>query len=546
MLRTYSSVGLVLAALAMPSLASAQEEAGQDSRQRQGKVQITPYIEAAQVVQAELSPGSDVVTYSRLAAGVDATLNGRNNTGAVSLRYERRIGWGADAPDGDVISGIARLSVAVVPRALTFEVGGLATRSRVEGNGSANISPIVDNLGESNIYSVYAGPSFSTQTGNLSVEGHYRLGYTRIEEPDAIIATPGAEPLDLFDSSVVHDAEIKVGSQPNGLLPVGVGVGAGWSREDISNLDQRVDDRWVRADVVVPLSPTFALLGGVGYEDVEVSSRDALRDEFGDPVIGPDGRYVTDGSMPRKLSYDVAGLIWDAGVQWRPSRRTSLEAHIGRRYGSRSVSGTFSFTPNNRSSLNVSVYDSVAGFGGQLNNALALLPTDFLVNRNPLSGDIDTCVVSQEGGNCLGGVLGAVRSSTFRTRGVTASYSVKLGRLVAGIGAGYDRRKYIAAAGTVLESANGLTDENIWLSANLNGQLDARSSFSTNVYANWFQSGFDLAGDTKGYGASAAYQRDIFSRISATAAVSVDGIAREDFLEDIWTAAALVGLRYSF
>lgn len=542
-MRRAARSALFLAALALPCAALAQSDEG-DERQR--RVEIAPYIEAAQVLVAELSPGNDVTTYTSLAAGVDASISGRNTAAAVSLRYERRFGWQDNAPDGDVISGIARASVGLVPQTLTLEAGALAARSRVDGNGSAITGPIVDNSGTSNIYALYGGPSLSTHAGPVDIQAQYMIGYTRVEEPDALIVAPGADPVDIFDDSVTHSAQVRAGVRPGAVLPVGVGVGAGWYREDVSNLDQRVEDRWVRGDVTVPLSPNVALVGGVGYEDVEISSRDALLDGMGDPVIGPDGRLVTDPNTPRRLAYDVEGLIWDVGVLWRPSRRTSLEAHVGRRYGSTTFYGTLSYAPNSRSSLNVSVYDNVAGFGGMVTRMLDHLPTEFTAARNPLTGDIGLCVASLDSGACLGGALGAIRSSTFRARGVAASYAYGNGRTSFGIGAGYDRRKFIAAEDTVLASANGLSDESIWLMAYINSRIDERSSWSASAYANWFQSGFDLAGDTTAFGASAAYHRELLRRLTATAAVSIDTVSREEFLEDLWTAAALLGLRYSF
>ena len=190
-----------------------------------------------------------------------------------------------------------------------------------------------------------------------------------------------------------------------------MGVGAGWNRQDISNLDQRIDDRYVRGDVTLPVSPNVALVGGVGYEDVEVSSRDALRDADGEPIIGSDGRLVTDESGPRQIAYETDGLIWDVGVMWRPSNRTSLEAHVGRRYGSTTYYGSLSYAPSVNSSLNVSVYDNITGFGGQLTNALDLLGSDFQAARNPISGDLGGCVIGAEGNNCALAQLNSLRSS---------------------------------------------------------------------------------------------------------------------------------------
>ncbi|MFD2782468.1 hypothetical protein ACFS32_16865 [Novosphingobium pokkalii] len=51
---------------------------------------IRPYLEVTQNLLAQITPGNDVVTYTTLAAGVDATLAGRRTQGQVAVRYERR------------------------------------------------------------------------------------------------------------------------------------------------------------------------------------------------------------------------------------------------------------------------------------------------------------------------------------------------------------------------------------------------------------------------------------------------------------------------
>lgn len=536
----------LLAALAMPGTAFAQDEEA-DSPRTSG-VDVTPYIEASQIVYAELEPGSDVVTYSQIAAGVDASITGRNSAAAISLRYERQIGWSEDSPDGDVISGLARASVGIIPRTLTMEAGALATRASVEGNGGTVLGPLARGEGSGQIYSAYAGPSVQTQAGPVSIEGHYRLGYTKVEEPDAIVTAPGAEPIDIFDDSTVHAAQLRVGTKARDVLPVGVAATAGWMQEDISNLDQRVKDRFVRGDVSLPVGNNVQLVGGVGYEDVEVSSRDVLRDGGGAPVIGADGRFVTDDNSPRTIAYETSGLIWDAGVMWRPSRRTALEAHVGKRYDSTTYYGSFAFAPNNRSSFNVSVYDGIAGFGGRMTELLADLPAEFQALRNPISGDLSGCTTSSQGDTkCLVGGFGSIRSSVFRSRGIMASYGVDWGRTSLSLGGGYDRRKFIGAQGTILETANGVVDENIWIAANLDRQIDARSSIGFNAYANWFESGFEDAGSASGYGASAFYYRNIVGGLTGTVAVSLDGITRDSLEdEDQLGASARAGLRYAF
>lgn len=519
---------------------------GSSEQGRANRVQINPYIEVSQIGVAELSPGDDVVTYTQVAAGVDASVTGRNNGGSVSLRYERNIGYGDDALDSDTVTGIARGYASVVPGTLTIDAGGLAARTRVDGNGGATFNALNGDNTETRTYSAYAGPTLSTEAGPLNIDANYRVGYTRIEQPDAIVTAPGAAAIDVFDDSINQSAALRLETPAGRALPVGLGVEAGWDQEDISNLDQRVRDAYVRADVTVPVTRSLAVIGGIGYEDVEVSSRDAVLDVNGDPVIGDDGRLVTDTSQPRQLAYDVSGLIWDVGVAWRPSARTSLEATVGRRYDSTTYYGNFAWAPNSRSSFNVNVYDTVTGFGSQLNNALSNLPTQFAANRNPLTGDFNGCVNGEDGAACLGGAFSSIRSSVFRSRGVGASYQTTIGKLTAGVAAGYDNRRFIAGAGTALAAADGVTDESYYGTFFLQGEIDRNSSFSTNAYASLIQSDFDLAGDVLAVGASAAYRRNLTSRLSARAAVSVDRIDSDAATEDFTTASALLGLRYDF
>lgn len=539
-----------LAALCTSVHVAAQEQTAQEMQsqraERSSGLQVQPYIEAAQVLSAELSPGDDVVTYTQLAAGVDAGLAGRNSAASVSLRYERRFGYGRNTSDGDTVSGIARASLAVVPRRLTFEAGGLAARTRVESNGATSLGAFGgDDTSTSQIYALYAGPALQTNVDDLIITGSYLIGYTRVEAPDAAVLALGDEPVDIFDEGVSQSANARAGFAPGTALPIGVGVGGGWNQQDISNLDQRIQDRHVRADVTVPVSRTAALIGGVGYEEVEISSRDAVRDSEGDPVIGPDGRFVTDKSEPRRIAYETDGLIWDVGVMWRPSNRTSMQATVGRRYGSTTYYGSLAYAPNPRTSVNVGVYNNLTGFGGTVIDSLAGLPTDFDAFRNPITGDLAGCVDSTESGNCALSRLGSLRSSIFRSRGITASVARSSGPTSYGIAGGYDRRSFIAAAGTALSAANGIVDENIWMAVYGSQQLDRSSNVSANGTVNWFDSGFDSAGTGMGYSASLAYYRNIIAGLSGTAAVGLDGVTRDD-LPDFTTASALVGLRYSF
>ncbi|NQX94727.1 MAG: preprotein translocase subunit YajC [Erythrobacter sp.] len=531
----FALLGVLGAAPAM-----AQQQEGQAEQTSSSFVQ--PYIEVNQVLTAQLTPGDDVLTFTQIAAGVDTTVQGRNSVASVSVRYERNIGYG-DAVDSDAISGIARGSLAIIPRAVTFEAGALASRTRIDGGGGVTSNPLVAEDQTSDIYSLYAGPSVATRVGALDVTGSAFVGYNRIEVNDAIVTEDG-NALDVFDESVTYAGQVRVGMQPGNGLPIGIGVGAGGFQEDVDTLDQRVRDVYVRGDVTVPLTDNFAVVGGVGYEDVEVSSRDALRDADGNPIVGDDGRFVTDTSAPRRIAFDVDGFIWDVGVQWNPSRRTSLTATVGRRYASTTYYGNFTYVPDSRSAVAINVYDGLTGFGGALTNSLSGLDADFTATRNALTGDF-TGLVTGDGGATGLGTLGSTRGSAFRGRGGNISYQRTIGRLNAAIVAGYDRRTFIGAEDTVFEVLDGLRDESYYLVGTVGSDVGQSGNISASAYANWFTSQVNNT-DLTAYGASASYNRALTSRLIARAAVAVDYFDSDFSDEDFAAASALVGLRYNF
>lgn len=516
------------------------------------RTKITPYLEVAQSVLAELSPGNDVVTYSTVAAGVDMQLAGRRTEGAVSVRYERRFSesgrngvGGRSGGSGDTISGLARVKHDLIPRTLAIEAGGLAARTRVEAGGGASLNALANSDAVSQVYSVYAGPALSTHAGVVGINASYNVGYTKVESPHSLQVVPGQPLVDVFDHSVAQAAQVSAGVKPGDVLPIGLTASAGYAQEDISNLDQRVREKRAGLQATLPITMDVALVGDVGWDDVVVSSRDAVRDASGNPVRGSDGRYKTDKSQARKIAYDTGGFTWDVGVMWRPSRRTSLSAFVGRRYDSTTYYGSFSYAPNARSSLSINVFDGISGFGSSVGNAVRELPTDFEVTRNPFSGDVSGCAIGEKSGGCVNGVLGSVSSSVFRGRGINATYGFSVGHLKMGVGAGYTRRKFIGARGTVLASANGTVDENFYVSGGVSGQIDRNSSFGVAVYDSWYKSGRTSLGDVNSYGINGTYSRQIAERLQGTAAIGLDGVNRK-VVEDQLIASGLVGLRYSF
>ena len=537
--------------------AASSDQGRGGGKQQARRTTVRPYIELSQGVLAQLKPVNEVVTYTAVAVGVDVGLAGRRTEGAVSLRYERRFTYGGNLGGNDTVSGLARVRHDLIPRALTIEAGGLAARTRFEASGASRLNALPGGDRISQVYSAYAGPAFTTQAGDIALAGSYLVGYTKVNTPglSAVVPVqpptqPPGQPLaqpqvDIFNKSVAQSAQLSAGFRPGTVLPVGLTASAGFNQENISNLDQRVRDLRGGLQATLPVSESLALIGDVGWQQVVVSARDAVRGPGGVPLVGSDGRFVTDKSRPRTIAYETKGLTWDVGVMWRPSRRTALSAFVGRRFDSWTYNGSFSYVPNARSSLSINVYDGITGFGSRVGTALRDLPTDFETTRNPFSGDINGCGQGSQSGACVNGALSSLSSAVFRGRGVAANYGLNVGNWRAVVGGGYDRRTFIGARGTVLAAANGQVDENYYVNAGLSGPIDRASSFSVTVYDSWFKSGSSPQADLNSYGINAGVSHRFTPRLIGTAAAGLDSINRK-VAEDQLVATGLVGLRYNF
>jgi uncharacterized protein (PEP-CTERM system associated) len=511
------------------------------------KAQVTPYLEVGQVVTADLKGDGDVLTYSTVAAGIDASISNARSEAQVNYRYERRFGFGKKLNDQDVHTGLARGRFGIVPNKLNIEAGGIATRARQDIRGSAPglLVGNVDNIVQ--VYSGYVGPTLTTNVGDLKVSGAYRLGYTRAEA-GKFTPAPGQPAVNQFDDSVTNLATASVGME-SGVLPFGWTVSGAFEREDAGQLDQRFESKTVRGDVVLPVSPTVALVAGAGYEDIEASQRSALLDANGQPVVNGSGRFVTDKSSPRQLAYNQDGLFYDAGVVWRPNRRTNIQGRVGKRFGGLSYTGSATYLSSSATSFQVNIFDQVETFAQQLNDNLALLPTNFTNFNNPLNSQTGGCLFGGSGsgsaGGCLNPAFQSVNGSVFRSRGITGLVSTNRGPLNIGFGAGYAQRKYQAPTGVGIFSLNGITDESYFAQGQVAYQIDDVSNINAQVFASLFDSGIAGAPNVLSTGATGAYNRSFGRNLSTTAAVGLFS-SRVDGQEGDLTGTVLLGLRYSF
>lgn len=514
-----------------------------EARRSQRQVDVSPYLEVGQVLTADLKNGGDVLTYTTIAAGIDAAIVTTRAELAATVRYEHRFGWNGDLGDSDTVSGLARGRIEAA-RGLNLEGGALATRTRADGQGADSGLFIGNASNVAELYSVYAGPTFARRIAGLDVGAGYRFGYTKVDVDEPAVLAPGSQPQDIFDSSTNHVAWASVGAR-QGDLPFGWQLSGGYEREDASQLDQRFEGKYARADVTVPVGPTVALLGGVGYEDIEIGQRNPVVDANGVPVRDADGRFVTDTSTPRQLSFDTDGLIWDAGVMWQPSRRTSLTARVGRRYGDTIYTGSFAYRADHATTIQVGVYDGLSSLGRGVSSGLAALPTQFDPTRNPIGGNVNPCVFGQQGGSCLSNQLGNATAAQYRSRGVQATIGSRFAGWSYGVGIGYDQRKLLAPLLSPIASLNGIKDENYYLFLSAGRQIDVDSDLSVSGYVNYFDNGAPGVGDVQSAGLSTAYSRRFWRGLTGTAAASVNAFDQDGFNSQL-IGSALVGLRYNF
>ena len=508
--------------------------------------QISPYIEVGQVLDADLKNGGDVLTYSYVSAGIDATIRNSRTEVQINYNYQRRFDYEGDVSADDIHTGIAVINHQLIPNLLTLEAGGLAARARTDIRGAADNALGANSNNISQVYSAFAGPTLATQIGGLDVGAAYRFGYTKVEDSQTIFLPPGQERLDLYDDSTAHMATASIGMRPD-ILPFGWQVSGGWEQERAGQLKQRFESKFVRGDVTVPLTPTLAVVGGVGYEDMEISQKDALRDVNGDPVVDNNGRFVTDPASPRQIAYDQDGLIYDAGVMWRPSPRTQLEARAGYRYGSTTYFGSFSHQLSPAASMSVLVYDGVESFGRLLEDNISRLPTSFNVADRRFGGAFNGCVFGRNGGagGCMDDAFQSINTANFRNRGVTAMISAQRGQTALGLGLGYAQRRYFAPRFGNAFTVDGVKDKSWFAQAYYAYDINENSGVNLDAYLDYYQSGLAGAGDVIGTGLSGTYWHNFNRHLSASATGQVYSSDQEG-ADSSLIGSLLVGMRLQY
>ena len=509
------------------------------------RARFIPYVEVQEVIAAALGDDDrDVLTYTAIAAGVDATVQKRRVQAQASYRYEHRFGTSGDLSSSDVHSGLAAARYTA-SRNVALEAGALATRARNDFGGDSPGLAFADSSNLSQVFAGYGGVGVTGRAGPVALNGSYRLGYVAVDTNNDLVFAPGERRrLDRYTDSVSQQLTASAGMAP-GRLPFGWTVGAGYDREDADLLNQRFEAAYLRGDVVVPVSPTFALTGGVGYETIRQSQQDFRRGANGLPLLDARGRLVADPSARRLRAVDIDGVIYDGGFIWRPTRRTEVRARAGHRYGGTTAVGSLRHQIDPSSSVSAVLYDGISSFGRGIVTDLRGIPTDFTLPANQLIGGPAGCVFGgTDGGVCFDDSLQSITAANFRNRGVNLLYGRQRGVWTLGLGANYARRKYLTPEGSDPFGLAGVTDESAGVQGSLGRRLTRTSGLNFDAYGQWNDSNLAGFDDLYAVGATGTYYRAFTERLRGQASLGLYNTLGEEF--DSTVASALLGLRYSF
>ncbi|HEX4736170.1 MAG TPA: hypothetical protein VH331_01275 [Allosphingosinicella sp.] len=539
---------LTRGALGLAGACAALLAAGPAAAQQQRQVEIHPYLQVEQVVSADFN-GGETLTYTGVGGGIDASVQTRRVQVSVDYDYQHQFNWKKGEKGGDVQNGLAAARLELVPDVLSMDAGAIATRTHGDILRPVPALRTDSNRNLADVYSVYGGPTLSTHMGPLTVGADYHAGYVKVNDHSYQDAPAGTPRVDRYDSSTIQQAEGSIGMDTK-QSPVGWTVGAGWVREDMNRFKSKYDDKYVSADVVVPLGSTFAVTGGGGYEKIKSSQQDILVDSTGQPVTTPDGNLVADPTKKRLLTYDQDGFIWDVGVIWRPSPRTELQARGGRRYGSTTVTGSFKHEFNKDYAFSAYVYDNVSSFGRLLIADLNGVPRNFQMANaaQALTGFAGPggCVFGAKPGTgtCFSDALQSVNNFNFRNRGVSALLSGGRGVWSFGLGVGYNNRHYIAPP-TADFLLHGATEQSLTADFDVQRHFTRTSGLDFDAFAAWYDSG--LRGEKSSYstGLTATYYRSfLFDHLQANLSAGIYNTKGQGL--DSTSGTLLLGLRYGF
>jgi len=507
---------------------------------------IGAFLDLQQIAEAQLhGQGSDDVTYTEVGGNLFAQISNRRIVATGTYRLSYRIPEMGELDKSVSQDGVMRLQANVIDEWLTMEAGGIVTRSRVDPSGAAPQFNIGNPKNLTQTYSAFLQPSIAHRIGGVAVALSYRYAYTKNESSQGTFST--GPTTNRFDSSKSQLASLSLGMDP-GDLPFGWKLSSDYRHENTTNLAQHFRAINAIGEIKIPLAGApVALVASAGYERTRTSEREALIDPLtGLPVLGKGGRFVVDPASPRVLTYDMEGLIADAGIIWRPSRRTRLEARAGRRYGGLSATALVEMRPSERTGLTFVLSDRIESFGQGVSGGLAGLSPSIDLSQIDPSSSYQDCLFGRVGGSgsCIGGALGQASASVYRERAANIVFTRGMREWTFGGSVGYSRRTYFDDPNSLVSLA-GVVDQSIFGNLSVNRRLSRVSGVSFSFAGNLFKNGQLGASDVLSGSVTTNYYRTFGRGIQMQATVAMDASKQDGITADV-SGRAQLGLQYRF
>lgn len=512
---------------------------------RAERPELGAFLDVEQISEAHFSGFGDDVTYTQVAGNLVGQVKNRRIVATGSYRLSYRIPVAGEIGKSLTQDGVMRIDANVIEEWLTIQSGAIVTRSRVDPSGAA---PQTNSANSSNLtqtYSAFFQPAFSHRFGDLATAATFRHAYTKNENSSGA-ATLTGPPTDRFDASTNQEATVSLGMAQS-ALPFDWQLSAAYRRENATNLAKHTRAANLIGEIKIPVGPEIALVTSAGYERTRISEREALINPLtGLPVVTSAGKFIVDPASPRTITYDVDGLIADAGVIWRPSRRARFEMRGGYRYGGASVTGLVEIQPNERTSMTLAITDRIESFGEGVSAGLAGSGPNLDLDMLDPNSSFQDCLFGKATGasRCIGGALGQASSKSYRERAVNFVFSRTMRRSSFAASFGYSRRTYIDDP-TSPVSLSGVVDQSIFGNLTVGARLTRTSGVSFSFNGNLFKNGQVGASDVMAGSFTSNYYRSFGRNIQLKANLSVDASKQEGATADI-SGRAQVGVQYKF
>jgi len=421
-----------------------------------------PFVEARLVGRMNEFDTDNFRYWGEGSAGFLSRFDSQRVDGSIRYRLIRRLPIGENVSDRTRHQGSGSVSTELVRDYLYLSADGNA--SVITPTFGGLFDPDTDEPGNQQAFGAGVQPTFRHVFNNrIAVSGTYRYSLFEVEG--------GSEPLRIgqpfslargfggASDTRSQSASASIGNSRRSDR-VRVRLLGNYQRDRIEQLDEHYRNLRGVVDGDLAVTRFLSLLGSYGYEDISDVQDSVLVDPLtGLPVTSPEGLLQRDPANPRTVNFEYKGPTYDAGVRLTPSRRTTLVARVGKRYGDFSAYGSFQQVL--RSDL---VF--TAGYNDQLNTFGRLYTTFF---NDPVTGQIvpvgsfrgggrrtpigtSTCAYGfdRETGACLFNLTRIASGAVFRDR--TAFATLQRGseqfaneeqRLYGYLSAFYSHRRYL-------------------------------------------------------------------------------------------------------